>query len=134
VVRSRLCLVDLAGSEKWDTFRELSDVHLTELAAINSSLSSLGNCVAALAARRRHVPYRDSKLTRLLQPSLGGNARTLFLCTLSPSAACRAETLSTLQFAERAMRVEVATVPDRQLAPDADIEAHRREIARLRQL
>lgn len=77
-----------------------------ELTTINSSLSALGNCISALAERgRRHIPYRDSCLTRLLQDSLGGNTRTLVLATISPYAAQLEETSSTLAFATRATRV-----------------------------
>jgi hypothetical protein len=62
---------------------------------------------------RAHVPYRDSKLTRLLQDSLGGNTRTVFVVTLSPSISCYDETLSTLQFADRAMKVAVQSTRNR---------------------
>lgn len=81
---------------------------MAELTAINQSLSSLGNCVRALADEdRTHIPYRDSNLTRLLQDSLGGNTKTWFVVTLSPAADAVDETLSTLQFADRAKEVRV---------------------------
>jgi kinesin family protein 3/17 len=75
---------------------------IKELTSINKSLSTLGNCIAALMktpSSSSHVPFRDSKLTRLLQDSLGGNTKTLFIVTLSPSISCMDETASTLQFA-----------------------------------
>jgi hypothetical protein len=78
--------------------------------AINLSLSALGNCVAALAAGRGHVPYRDSKLTRLLSESLGGNAKTAILVTLAPGDDQDGENLSSLQFAVRAGRCPVVAV------------------------
>lgn len=74
------------------------------------SLSALGNCVAALAAGRGHVPYRDSKLTRLLSESLGGNARTAILVTLAPGDDPDGENLSSLQFAVRAGRCPVVAI------------------------
>jgi VanZ family protein len=65
---------DLAGSEKMQTSQEPSEKHIRELTSINKSLSALGNVIAALCtSQRTHIPYRDSKLTRLLQDSLGGN-------------------------------------------------------------
>ena len=70
------------------------------------SLSALGNCVSALTdPTRKHVPYRDSKLTRILQDSLGGNCYTTILATLSPIAANAEDSVSTLQFADRARHV-----------------------------
>jgi kinesin family protein 3/17 len=108
--RSKICLVDLAGSEKWKSHQlsQFSEARIKELTSINRSLSALGNCISALLKTgRAHIPYRDSKLTRLLQDSLGGNTRTIFVVTLSPSFSCSEETLSTLQFADRAMRVQV---------------------------
>eukprot|EP00939_MAST-03C_sp_MAST-3C-sp1_P002846 g2846.t1 len=122
--RSRLLFVDLAGSER--VKRSIGGVggggnkvktyhhhqRFEELKAINLSLSALGNCIAALAAAnggssRRHVPFRDSKLTRLLQGSLGGNSKTALVLTISPGEADARETTSTLQFGTRAMDVPV---------------------------
>jgi hypothetical protein len=129
-----------AGSEKikshaLDTF---SDRRLTELTSINQSLSCLGNCVRALASRTRtHIPYRDSKLTRLLQDSLGGNCKTLFVVTLSLAGKHVEESLSTLHFADRAKRVEVhaeknETLDDASLARRFKAEAMklRKQLAR----
>eukprot|EP00741_Cyanophora_paradoxa_P001009 tig00000451_g972.t1 len=101
----KLCLVDLAGSEK---IRD-SDVEgqqLEELKINNKSLSALGMVINALTdGRSTHVPYRDSKLTRLLQESLGGNARTALVLTATPAAAYQAETVSTLRFGQRAKKM-----------------------------
>lgn len=103
---SRLNLVDLAGSEKWNTDISMDDAHSLELKNINASLSALGNCIAALAEPgRKHIPYRDSTLTRVLQDSLGGNTQSCLIATISPSQAASEETLRTLQFADRARSV-----------------------------
>mmetsp|Transcript_1676 Transcript_1676/g.2126 ORF Transcript_1676/g.2126 Transcript_1676/m.2126 type:complete len:179 (+) Transcript_1676:1056-1592(+) len=102
-------MVDLAGSERVKK-SGVKYQALEESKAINLSLSALGNCVAALAAGRSHVPYRDSKLTRLLSESLGGNARTAILVTLAPGDDPDGENLSSLQFAVRAGRCPVVAV------------------------
>lgn len=104
---SHLHLVDLAGSERVKKSKVIGR-HVSELKAINLSLSALGNCISALSKHQTtHVPYRDSKLTRLLQSSLGGNAKTSLVITITPSPTERNETLSTLQFGQRAMQVAV---------------------------
>lgn len=104
---SHLHLVDLAGSERVKKTKVMGR-HVSELKAINLSLSALGNCISALSKHQTtHVPYRDSKLTRLLQSSLGGNAKTSLVITITPSPTERNETLSTLQFGQRAMQVAV---------------------------
>ena len=79
--RSKLNLIDLAGSEKWRSYelKTFSANRIKELTSINQSLSALGNCVIALMNGRKHVPYRDSKLTRLLQDSLGALTRARFI-------------------------------------------------------
>ena len=108
VLRARLSFVDLAGSERVSGGRALTleRQHQKEMSAINTSLSALASCIAALTQKSRtHVPYRDSLLTRLLQRSLGGNARTLLIAAVSPAASAVDESLSTLRFADRAKRV-----------------------------
>lgn len=108
--KAKLCLVDLAGSEKWKSHQlaTFSQDRIKEFTFINKSLSALGNCISALLkSSRAHIPYRDSKLTRLLQDSLGGNTKTIFIVTISPSSAHLDESVSTLQFADRAMRVRI---------------------------
>ena len=106
---SRLALVDLAGSERQRRTRMLgvaSELGLKESGNINRSLSALGLVIGALveraAGRQRHVHFRDSKLTFLLRDSLGGNARTALLATVSPDAADLAESTRTLEFVQRA--------------------------------
>jgi len=113
IVTSKLHLIDLAGSERQKSTGATGD-RLKEGAQINLSLSALGNVISALTesgSKRRHVPYRDSKLTRLLQDSLGGNAYTVMICNVSPAVINAEETLSVLRFAERAKKIEnVATI------------------------
>eukprot|EP01017_Pseudomicrothorax_dubius_P004923 TRINITY_DN11121_c2_g2_i1.p1 TRINITY_DN11121_c2_g2~~TRINITY_DN11121_c2_g2_i1.p1 ORF type:complete len:503 (-),score=103.14 TRINITY_DN11121_c2_g2_i1:53-1561(-) len=104
---SRFRVVDLAGSEKYKIPSNLPkaerDARVAELTAINGSLSALGLCVSALSDRSRtHVPFRNSKLTRVLSDSLSGEADVTFLVCVSPSESAEEETLSTLQFATRA--------------------------------
>jgi kinesin family protein C2/C3 len=74
---------------------------LTEAQNINNSLLSLGNVISALVSGGAHVPYRNSKLTMLLQDSLGGDAKALMMCNLAPSTLHASETLSSLQFAQK---------------------------------
>lgn len=102
----KLHLVDLAGSERV-AITGATGQRLAESKRINASLSALGNVIAALTSRgpRPHIPYRDSKLTRLLEDSLGGNCVTTLVATVSPSACAHAESLSTLKFATRAKTV-----------------------------
>jgi kinesin family protein 3/17 len=100
--RAKLTMVDLAGSEKWTESTKTGTRRVREMTSINKSLSALGNVVAALTtAGRSHIPYRDSKLTRLLQDSIGGNCRTAIIATISPTAASAEESTSTLLFADR---------------------------------
>lgn len=101
----KLYLVDLAGSEKVSKTGAEGSV-LDEAKNINKSLSALGNVIAALADGKTHVPYRDSKLTRILQESLGGNARTTIVICASPASFNEAETKSTLDFGKRAKNIK----------------------------
>ncbi|PWA22466.1 hypothetical protein CCH79_00015392 [Gambusia affinis] len=101
----KLYLVDLAGSEKVGKTGAEGTV-LDEAKMINKSLSSLGNVISALAEGSSYVPYRDSKMTRILQDSLGGNCRTTMVICCSPSAFNDAETRSTLLFGQRAKTIK----------------------------
>jgi len=106
---STLFLVDLAGSERATASAGQQYQRLVEGKAINLSLSSLGNCMNALAEKRKHVPYRDSKLTRLLQGSLGGGARTSVIVTIPPGDSDSDKMiLPVLRFASRATKVVVS--------------------------
>uniref|UniRef100_A0A3B3UMK4 Kinesin-like protein n=1 Tax=Poecilia latipinna TaxID=48699 RepID=A0A3B3UMK4_9TELE len=101
----KLYLVDLAGSEKVSKTGAEGSV-LDEAKNINRSLSALGNVISALAeGTKSHVPYRDSKMTRILQDSLGGNCRTTMFICCSPSSYNDAETKSTLMFGQRAKTI-----------------------------
>lgn len=109
-MRSKLLLVDLAGSER--VRKTVSKgTRLEEAKSINTSLSALGNVIAALAeANVTHIPYRDSKLTKILHDSLGGTASTALIATIGPAPNNYAETLSTLIFASRCMAVKTTPV------------------------
>ncbi|WCJ33783.1 phragmoplast orienting kinesin 2 [Euphorbia peplus] len=106
---ARLNLVDLAGSERQKSSGAEGD-RLKEAANINKSLSTLGHVIMILVdvanGRTRHIPYRDSRLTFLLQDSLGGNSKTMIIANVSPSICCTAETLNTLKFAQRAKLIQ----------------------------
>ena len=105
-LNGKLYLVDLAGSEKIGK-TGVEGMGLEEAKNINKSLSALGNVIAALAdGNKSHIPYRDSKLTRMLQESLGGNAQTSLIITCSPARYNLDETLSTLRFGARAKRIK----------------------------
>ncbi|NXQ56591.1 KIF12 protein, partial [Anthoscopus minutus] len=102
-----LCFVDLAGSERVKETGSSGELSV-EANSINRSLLALGHCISLLAksrGKRTHIPYRDSKLTRLLARSLGGSGITLMVACISPSSRCLSETLSTLHYASRARRV-----------------------------
>ncbi len=78
-------LCDLAGSEKYDKQDNHKSIHFSEMVNINLSLVTLGKVINSLSQKQGHTPYRDSKLTRLLQDSLGGNTKTCFITTISPA-------------------------------------------------
>ena len=102
-VTSKLHLIDLAGSEMVRK-TDASGARLNEAKHINKSLSALGNVIMALTSSppAAFIPFRDSKLTRLLQDSLAGNAKTILLLTISANREHAMESLSTLKFGERA--------------------------------
>jgi hypothetical protein len=100
-----LTLVDLAGSERVSKSNVEGD-RLEETKNINSSLSSLGTCVKALAENNSHVPYRNSKLTYLLHSALSGSGKTAFLVNISPEDDSIGETLCTLRFADNLKNVK----------------------------
>ena len=105
---SSLSLVDLAGSE---SVRLNGDDRREEGHYINKSLMTLGQVVLSLSEDRKgHIPYRDSKLTRLLQPSLSGNARVVLLCCISPLASHMEESHNTFKFATRAKKIKQKAV------------------------
>ncbi|GER25858.1 kinesin-like polypeptide [Striga asiatica] len=106
LIHSCLHLVDLAGSERVDK-SEVTGDGLREAQHINKSLSCLVDVITALAQKNSHIPYRNSKLTLLLQNSLGGSAKTLMFAHVSPEGDSFGETMSTLKFAQRVSTVEL---------------------------
>ena len=147
VSTSKLSLADLAGSEKILTSEGQDGVislqeneyvktkHLRELTSINTSLSCLGNVIAALTNKHRtHIPYRDSKLTRLLQDSLGGNTRTILLACVAPTEMHISETINTLQFADRAKGVMLKVRANTMVDDKAALSRANLEIYRLQNL
>lgn len=106
ILKGCLHLVDLAGSERVDKSEAVGE-RLKEAQHINRSLSALGDVIYALAQKSTHIPYRNSKLTQVLQDSLGGHAKTLMFVHINPEANAYGETISTLKFAERVATIEL---------------------------
>lgn len=127
-----LNLVDLAGSERQSKTGATAD-RLKEASKINRALSSLGNVISALAEKSPHVPYRDSKLTRLLQDSLGGNSKTIMIANIGPSEYNYNETLTTLRYAHRAKTIQNKPIMNED-PQDTQLREYQEEIARLKQL
>ena len=127
----KLNLVDLAGSERQSKTQATGD-RLKEATKINLSLSALGNVISALVdGKSQHIPYRDSKLTRLLQDSLGGNTKTVMCANCGPAGYNYDETVSTLRYANRAKNIK--NKPKINEDPkDAMLREFQDEIARLK--
>ena len=126
-----LNLVDLAGSERvGDTGAE--GVRLKEAGQINKSLLTLGTVIKKLAeGGSGHIPYRDSQLTKLLQPSLGGNGKTSMICAVTPASTFADETRSTLMFADRAKDVKNSARVNEVMDDKALLLQSKKEIAAL---
>uniref|UniRef100_A0A915EW59 Kinesin-like protein n=1 Tax=Echinococcus canadensis TaxID=519352 RepID=A0A915EW59_9CEST len=129
----KLNLVDLAGSERQGKTHSEGE-RLIEATKINLSLHTLGNVISALVDEKcTHVPYRDSKLTRLLQDSLGGNSKTIMVANIGPSSYSYDETVNTLRYASRAKNIK--NTPKINDDPkDALLREYQREIQHLKQL
>ncbi|EPS71287.1 hypothetical protein M569_03470, partial [Genlisea aurea] len=130
VLRGCMHLVDLAGSERVDK-SEVTGERLREAQHINKSLAALGDVISSLAQKNSHVPYRNSKLTQLLQDSLGGQAKTLMFVHISPDADAVGETISTLKFAERVASVELGAARVNK-DTTADVKALKEQVVSLK--
>ncbi|EPS67969.1 hypothetical protein M569_06802, partial [Genlisea aurea] len=127
VTLSQLNLIDLAGSET--SKAETTGLLRKEGSYINKSLLTLGTVISKLTdGRSAHIPYRDSKLTRLLQSSLGGNGRVSLICTLTPSSGYSEETHDTLKFAHRAKHIEIQAAQNKIIDEKSLIKKYQKEI------
>uniref|UniRef100_A0A8C9TMN5 Kinesin-like protein n=1 Tax=Scleropages formosus TaxID=113540 RepID=A0A8C9TMN5_SCLFO len=127
----KLNLVDLAGSENIGRSGAV-DKRAREAGNINQSLLTLGRVITALVERTPHVPYRESKLTRILQDSLGGRTKTSIIATVSPASVNLEETLSTLEYASRAKNILNKPEVNQKLTKRALIKEYTEEIERLK--
>ncbi|XP_061087380.1 kinesin-like protein KIF11 isoform X1 [Conger conger] len=127
----KLNLVDLAGSENIGRSGAV-DKRAREAGNINQSLLTLGRVITALVERAPHVPYRESKLTRILQDSLGGRTKTSIIATISPASINLEETLSTLEYANRAKNIMNKPEVNQKLTKRALIKEYTEEIERLK--
>ncbi|XP_023686703.1 kinesin-like protein KIF11 [Paramormyrops kingsleyae] len=127
----KLNLVDLAGSENIGRSGAV-DKRAREAGNINQSLLTLGRVITALVERTPHVPYRESKLTRILQDSLGGRTKTSIIATVSPASINMEETLSTLEYANRAKNIMNKPEVNQKLTKRALIKEYTEEIERLK--
>ncbi|KAH8403592.1 hypothetical protein KR222_002699 [Zaprionus bogoriensis] len=131
--RGKLNLVDLAGSERLSKTGAIGE-RLKEATKINLSLSALGNVISALVdGKTKYVPYRDSKLTRLLQDSLGGNTKTIMISCISPADTNYDETLSTLRYANRAKNISNKPMINED-PKDAQLRQYQQEIIELKRM
>ncbi|KAJ2729575.1 hypothetical protein H4R23_003459, partial [Coemansia sp. Cherry 401B] len=136
---SKIHFVDLAGSERIKRTGAAGD-RAREGISINAGLLALGNVISALGTasaergprRAPHVPYRDSKLTRLLQDSLGGNSQTLMLACISPSSRNSSESLNTIRYANRARNIRNKVAVNFDKNSSAELSMLKTEVARLR--
>eukprot|EP00258_Populus_trichocarpa_P039173 XP_024455192.1 kinesin-like protein KIN-7D, mitochondrial isoform X2 [Populus trichocarpa] len=132
VIFSQLNLIDLAGSESSKT--ETTGIRRKEGSYINKSLLTLGTVIGKLSeGRASHVPYRDSKLTRLLQSSLSGHGHVSLICTVTPASSNMEETHNTLKFASRAKRVEIYASRNKIIDEKSLIKKYQKEISSLKQ-
>ncbi|TXG68029.1 hypothetical protein EZV62_009304 [Acer yangbiense] len=130
ILKGCLHLVDLAGSERVDKSEAVGE-RLKEAQHINRSLSALGDVISALAQKSTHIPYRNSKLTQVLQDSLGGQAKTLMFVHVNPETNAVGETISTLKFAERVSSIELGAA--RSNKESGEIRELKEEISNLKQ-
>lgn len=105
----KLSMIDLAGSERGSSTKCVGQ-RFKEGASINKSLLALGNCINKLADGSKHIPYRDSNMTRILKDSLGGNCKTVMIANVSPSSLTYEDTYNTLKYAQRAQKIRSANL------------------------
>ena len=133
---SCLNLIDLAGSERINEY-ETKNITTGETGYINKSLFVLANVINKLAenphGKKVYIPYRDSKLTRLLSQALGGNSLTTIICTVSPASINYYQTLSTLRFATRAKSVKLKVTSNEYMDDKEKIEFYKNEIKKLKE-
>ncbi|KAL0232320.1 hypothetical protein PCE1_002662 [Barthelona sp. PCE] len=144
IYKSKLNLVDLAGSERYKTAMATTynqqqvkqqNKRVKELTSINSSLSVLSHCISALLDHNRvYIPWRDSKLTRLLKDSLGGNTKTMFFICISPSSLNSSETVSSLSFGQRVKHIKSKVVRNAELDMEVTLKLQAEEIKNLRRI
>jgi hypothetical protein len=127
----KLNLVDLAGSERV-RLSGATGSRLKESQHINQSLAHLGNVMTALIEQHKYVPYRDSKLTRMLGDSLGGNCKTTMMAMISPAFEAMQETISTLTFANRAKNIKNEARVNEDLDQKSLLRKYERELKQLR--
>ncbi|GKU87612.1 hypothetical protein SLEP1_g1982 [Rubroshorea leprosula] len=132
VTLSQLNLIDLAGSESSKT--ETTGLRRKEGSYINKSLLTLGTVISKLTdGKATHIPYRDSKLTRLLQSSLSGHGRISLICTVTPASSSSEETHNTLKFAHRSKHVEIKASQNKIMDEKSLIKKYQKEISCLKQ-
>ncbi|KAL6912029.1 hypothetical protein ACP4OV_000834 [Aristida adscensionis] len=132
VTLSQLNLIDLAGSES--SRAETTGVRRKEGSYINKSLLTLGTVISKLTdGKATHIPFRDSKLTRLLQSSLSGQGRVSLICTVTPASSNSEETHNTLKFAHRAKRIEIQASQNKIIDEKSLIKKYQTEIRRLKE-
>ena len=135
IKKGKLNLVDLAGSERTSKIKDVNGAEglQAETIHINLSLTALGKVIHALASnKKQHIPYRDSKLTKLLMDSLGGNSKTVMIANIGPADYNIEETLTTLRYADRAKNIK--NVPKVNEDPkDAMIKKYKEELERLKE-
>ncbi|KAJ9076631.1 Kinesin- motor protein, variant 2 [Entomophthora muscae] len=136
VREGKLHIADLAGAENTKV-SGASNQRAREAGSINQSLLTLNRVISALAASSRnksqHIPYRESKLTRILTDSLGGSSKTCFIATVAPTRSCLDESISTLRYATTAMKVTNILVANKAMSPSLLVKELEAENALLRQ-
>ncbi|XP_037036474.1 kinesin-like protein KIF18A [Bradysia coprophila] len=124
----KLSMIDLAGSERGSNASHM-DQRFKEGTCINKSLLALGNCIKKLAEGSKHIPYRDSNMTRILKDSLGGNCKTVMIANVSPAERSYNETYNTLIYASSARQIRTAAATKTQLQTNLPKEYYANNLA-----